>query len=581
MMSRPYRSLRAYAVIWLVLPLSALIAGLILTGVFAQRKLVTSLAVEQHRQLATFTAASISEVIAGYARVLEALAASTEMHSISTESRAGILEAASHSLEVFNAGVLVVDREGRTINHYPASRPPFIQDVAAERYFQSISQLQASTFSSTLVDDLNGESALVVAVPVVGPNGRFSGALLGALQLSTSQVGEPVRRLATSTDGYAYLVDNGGRVIFHPDPSQVGADFGANPAVQAVLSGESGGSVWETAGGERLVQGYAPLVPAGWGLVVQNSWEVVFAPLRTFTLLAGLAGLGAIALFLIVAWQGVNRVLAPIRLLSDQTGRLASGDRVADLERSEIAEIDGLENAFLYMAGQITDYRAGLRRYVGAITQSQEDERRHIARELHDETVQSLLAILRRLELAQASESDPERLQRLAGLQSVVTETLDGVRKIIKAMRPLVLEDLGLVPALKDLVRSAREGEGALPHARLNVSGPPAVLRPELELALYRITQETLTNVRKHALATGVRVDLNFLSDSVELEIADDGRGFTVPAALTELGRRGCFGLLGIQERVWAMEGELKIRSAPGQGTQLCVTLPVRDGTVK
>lgn len=258
MMSRPYRSLRAYAVIWLVLPLSALIAGLILTGVFAQRKLVTSLAVEQHRQLATFTAASISEVIAGYARVLEALAASTEMHSISTESRAGILEAASHSLEVFNAGVLVVDREGRTINHYPASRPPFIQDVAAERYFQSISQLQASTFSSTLVDDLNGESALVVAVPVVGPNGRFSGALLGALQLSTSQVGEPVRRLATSTDGYAYLVDNGGRVIFHPDPSQVGADFGANPAVQAVLSGESGGSVWETAGGERLVQGYAP-----------------------------------------------------------------------------------------------------------------------------------------------------------------------------------------------------------------------------------------------------------------------------------------------------------------------------------
>jgi two-component system sensor histidine kinase DegS len=169
----------------------------------------------------------------------------------------------------------------------------------------------------------------------------------------------------------------------------------------------------------------------------------------------------------------------------------------------------------------------------------------------------------------------------MAELQAVVTGTLDGVRQIIKDMRPLVLEDLGLVPALKDLVRSARSGDGALPHARLNVSGPPANLRPEMELALYRITQEALTNGRKHARATGVRVDLTFLPDSVELEIADDGLGFTVPASLAELGQRGRFGLMGIQERAWAMEGGLSIRSAPGQGTQLGVTLPVRDGPVE
>ena len=580
-MPRPYRSLRAYALLWLVLPLSALITILIITGVFAQRRLVTSLVVEQHRQLATFTAASISEVIASYVRVLEALAASADIHSSSAETRTAVLEAAAHSLEVFNAGVLVVDQEGRLLNHYPAAGPPFSQDVAGEDFFQALRQLHASTFSSSLLDGSSGETILVVAVPVVDPSGHFSGALLGALRLPTSEVGEPVRRLATSTSGFAYLVDARGRVIYHPDPAQVGADYSANPAVQAVVAGDSGGSVWDAPDGERLVQGYAPLASADWGLVVQNSWEVVFAPLRGYTILAALVGLAAIAAFVFLAWQGVSRILAPIRLLSDQTSRLAGGESVAALERSEIAEIDALENAFIQMAGQIADYRAGLRRYVGAITQSQEDERRRIARELHDETVQSLLAILRRLELAQDSETDPDRLRRMAELQAVVTGTLDGVRQIIKDMRPLVLEDLGLVPALKDLVRSSRTGDGAVPHARLNVSGSPAALRPELELALYRITQEALTNVRKHARATGVRVDLTFLPDSVELEIADDGQGFTVPASLAELGQRGRFGLMGIQERAWAMEGGLSIRSAPGQGTQLGVTLPVRDGPVE
>jgi signal transduction histidine kinase len=99
-----------------------------------------------------------------------------------------------------------------------------------------------------------------------------------------------------------------------------------------------------------------------------------------------------------------------------------------------------------------------------------------------------------------------------------------------------------------------------------------------MELALYRITQEALSNVRKHARATGVRVDLAFLPGRVELEIADDGEGFAVPASLAELGQRGCFGLMGIQERVWALEGDLSIRSETGQGTRLSVSIPVRNG---
>jgi len=248
---------------------------------------------------------------------------------------------------------------------------------------------------------------------------------------------------------------------------------------------------------------------------------------------------------------------------------------VAPVAESQITEIDALGRDFSRMAAQIESYRAGLRRYVGAMTHSQEEERRRLARELHDETVQSLLTIARRLELYQASESDPERQARLAELQTLVSDTLRGLRQISRDLRPLVLEDLGLIPALRTLVRAAREGVGAVPHARLEVSGPPVILEAEQELALYRITQEALTNIRRHAHATGVRVDLVFDGSTVRLDIGDDGWGFEVPSSFNEFAQRGSFGLMGIQERVWAVGGTLSIKTAPGHGTRLSVTMPI------
>jgi signal transduction histidine kinase len=287
------------------------------------------------------------------------------------------------------------------------------------------------------------------------------------------------------------------------------------------------------------------------------------------------AALVTVGLVVYLLWQGVSRITTPVRLLVEQTVRLAAGESIERIPAQGIDEIDVLERAFAQMATQIASYRAGLRRYAGAITQSQEDELRRVARDLHDETIQSLVTMARRLELLQASEGDPERLARLGQLQTMVTNTVEGVRQISHDLRPLILEDLGLIPALRGLIRLAHEGEGAVPHAKLEISGEPAGLGAEQELALYRITQEALTNVRKHARATGVRVSVGFDSTAVRLEISDDGRGFEVPDSLTQLAQRGNFGLMGIQERVWAVGGSLSIKSTAGQGTRVSVTMPV------
>jgi signal transduction histidine kinase len=286
-------------------------------------------------------------------------------------------------------------------------------------------------------------------------------------------------------------------------------------------------------------------------------------------------GLLTVLFVISISWQGMRRISIPIQLLSEQTKRLSSGEPLEAFHETGIKEIDELERAFAEMAHQITAYRAGLRRYIEALTQTQENERKRIARELHDETVQNLLAISRQLELYQDSESEPTKLNRLKKLQAVMGETLKGIRQISRDLRPLMLEDLGLIPALQHLVSAIRQGEGALPHAQLEVQGECASLTAEQELAIYRITQEALTNVRKHASAMGVLVKVAFEDEQTLLEIADNGIGFEMPESLAELTQRGSFGLMGIQERTWAMGGNLSIQSSPSQGTKIDISIPV------
>ena len=572
-----FRSLLAQSVLRIILPLSLVLLGVIAAGVFANARVVTSLLVERNRQLAMLSAASISDTLEGYARVLEVLAGNVDVRSESAEVRLAVLQDAADALEIFNTGVAIVDGNGAVLTAVPADFVAVQANAVEREVFQSVRTQMKPVFSDVLSDARTGEDVVVVAVPIPDDTSTFAGALLGVVRLKDSPLGEPVKKLVVGEGGFAYLVDRRGRVVFHPQAENIGVDFTDRPPVQQVIAGESGGIVWDAPSGEREVHGYAPVTLAGWSLIVREPWERAVAPIQVYGAIEIFAGLAAIAGAVFLVWLGVRRVTGSIRQLAEQAGRLASGESVEPISVDGIAEIEALVRAFDQMATRIATYRAALRRYVGAITKSQEDERRRIARELHDETAHSLITIARRLELHQATESDPDRLARLNELQAMVADALRGVREIGRDLRPLALEDLGLVPALRALVRAARVGDGAIPDAKLRVTGQPAHLSSEQELALYRITQEALMNIRKHARATGVRVDLTFDAETVRLEVNDDGEGFEMPASLTELAQRDSFGLIGIQERVWAVGGMLSIQSAPGRGTQLRVTMPIAN----
>ena len=208
--------------------------------------------------------------------------------------------------------------------------------------------------------------------------------------------------------------------------------------------------------------------------------------------------------------------------------------------------------------------RDALRRAV----QAQEVERRRLARELHDETGQALTSILLGLAAVERSESAEAADAAAAALRELVVETLQNVRRLAVELRPSALDDFGLEPALRRLGQTVREG-GELDvqvEARLGAQRLPA----DVETALYRIVQEALTNVVKHADARHVSIVLTRKQASVLVMIEDDGRGFD-PTRPSVAG----LGLQGMRERVELLDGSFQVEAAPRTGTTLIVELPV------
>jgi signal transduction histidine kinase len=207
-----------------------------------------------------------------------------------------------------------------------------------------------------------------------------------------------------------------------------------------------------------------------------------------------------------------------------------------------------------------------LRRVVAA----QELERTRLARELHDETGQALTSILLSLRTVEEAGGDEQELHAaVAEVRELVRSTLQDVRQLAVELRPKVLDDFGLVAALERLTETFGEQTGMSVQFQQLLPTSDR-LPPEVETALYRIVQESLTNIVKHARATNVSVVLARKSDSVSVVVEDDGVGFE-----PHLVRDGGIGLVGMQERVALLGGRLAIESRPGAGTTFVAEVPL------
>jgi PAS domain S-box-containing protein len=228
--------------------------------------------------------------------------------------------------------------------------------------------------------------------------------------------------------------------------------------------------------------------------------------------------------------------------------------------------------------------QANLRFYLSQVLKAQEGERLRIARELHDDTAQALTVLSRRLDilvdtLASSKNQLPKEIpERLEELRDQSDRILEGVRRFSRDLRPPVLDDLGLLPALKWLATALEEQHSVA--ANIRVLGEQHRLPDEAELALFRIAQEALNNVRKHSGASAVEVTVDFRGGGITMVVADNGSGYEIPSSTSDLAASGKLGIIGMQERARLLGGTLVVNSEPGTGTRVLVTVPAEASSL-
>ena len=282
-------------------------------------------------------------------------------------------------------------------------------------------------------------------------------------------------------------------------------------------------------------------------------------------------------------------ITSPIIALKQGAEAIGQGKLDYKLKINSKDELGDLANEFNKMAAALKSYleeltrkseeniikekriQDNLRLYAQKVSEAQESERKRIARDLHDDTVQSLVVIARHLDDIASGQSQLS----ISDLREKVSNIIKEVRHFSQELRPSILDDLGLIPSVEwlasDLINNYKI------KVETKISGEFTTLPSQSELILFRIIQEALTNVRKHSEATLAQVILHYASDFMRVTIKDNGKGFDIPSAKEDLTWEGKLGLTGMYERAQLLRGTLTIQSHPGEGTTITLEVPLKE----
>ncbi|MGE5344933.1 MAG: ATP-binding protein [Acidithiobacillales bacterium] len=489
--------------------------------------------------------------------------------------------------------VFFADGNGTVTWHEPTHAALPAPDVLSK----AIAEARASSkvAFATVPAGSAGRFDLLVVVPLRGgaaAGDAFAGALLDAGQPSLVSTLGPARTGAQSS---VDVVDAEGRVLASSDASRAGR----TSALPAVPRERPAAAV---VGGEAIA--VAPLEVLPLAVVVRQEEAELLAPVHAAERRILIAAPIVVALAFFFAWGAARSLKQPIAVLTRAAERIAGGelsriipplgeDEVGRLGRSlermraALAEAfdrerrahDELEERVAERTRDLTALTRELKdrddrraRLLAKFIRAQEEERKRIARELHDETCQTVAAVSMAVDTALSRPPDPDR-GRLREIKALAGRALAEVHRVIYDLRPSVLDDLGLASAVRWYADRHLAPAGIA--VRCEIEGLEERLPVEIETAVFRVVQEALTNVVRHAHAETVLIQMAREEAQLAIEVEDDGRGFDPASVATpESSGRG-LGLLGIRERVELLGGHVTIDSAPGQGTRLALSVPL------
>lgn len=550
-----WRSISLQIVLAVLLPLTA---GAIFISFYSQNlhhTAMQSLVGERDLRTVESLAGTIDEIIQSRLMMMDAIAGTSTKDAFLSKPQpeTGIL------LQDFPAGVLEVDSSGRIIDQTLTSKltASDIQNITQE--LPGFGQIEPMIISKT-----GNVAGTFTVIAKHLPGGSI---LLGVVDLQselTGVVSSMIKPGILSVQVY----DNTHTLIFEAGRLPLDTHTVYHSGVLAGLEGKSG-VIYPDAGhahgqGAHVIA-YAPIKTTNWVLVLDEAWEDVSSAQLTSTQSAPLILIPFFLLAVIALLIIIRQVVIPLQKLEQQTQALGKGDFSAIGQSvGGISEIRSLQTRMGEMADNLRKARESLQYYIGSITRGVEEERLRLSRDLHDEAIQSLIALKYRLQTAKVVDitENPKLVQKV----------IEELRRLVRGLRPVILEDLGLVAALENLCQQM-EQEDRIPTI-LRVTGSESRFSRDVELAFYRIAQEGLMNIQKHSSATRVEINLEYRQNSLAMELIDYGKGFVIPERFDAIVADGHFGLIGMMERAGLINADIEFKSKPGEGTTIKVHYP-------
>lgn len=554
----------------IIFPLALLVLVFALGGAFAHQQAMRRMIGERDALAVSAAASTLSAELNHRVAAMRGLALRAGGFPEAPEA---MLASSGYLLADFDRGLALMSGDGR-----------LLAAIGNEDFWRTFTNQKTENIQNWLNDQVgpDGEITDTFSDPKTGlpliimaasspDGGLFS---LGALTVEAIANQTLVAVLPNQESARILIVNSSRKMLYESNTFDMEDDLGTHPGVVNALAGKNGTIYLETED-DKYVIAYSPVNPVGWALIMEESWQTVTTPFLRTTEIAPLALAPLLLISLAGLWFGVRQIVQPLRALERKASFLAWGDfQAVDEPVGGIAEIRRLQAELARMAHKVQASQSSLHDYIGKITEAQEEERLRLARELHDDTLQSLIVLKQHVQMAQKTKGVKPARQALKTLETLTEQTIEDLRRTTRALRPIYLEDLGLGAALEMLTRETEESANV--SVSFSCQGDERRLPASVELALYRIAQEALSNVGRHAYASQVVLSVHFKPDSMTLQVMDNGQGFQVPKSPGEFAPSGHFGLLGLYERAELIGASLKISSEAGKGTHLTVRLPLQ-----
>jgi signal transduction histidine kinase len=510
---------------------------------------------------------------------------------------------------IFTDGVFLLDPGGNAILNYPSKIRDAAINVLSIEPINRVITLGKPVVSNIYTIEPTGKKVIFVLVPLKDNRGNSVGIAGGEIDPTNPLLTRMLGLIDMGKQAFVDLVDSNGVIISSSAPSRTLTQCNRDHFFTRIIAEKKERVTTchschvSAARSEKtdMILAFTPLEMAPWGITFQEPRDDVFASAgrlkRTFLALAVIF-IGTAFILTI----GISRsIVDPLKDLIRGTDRIAKGDLSKPIPPQGSDEIGVLSHSFEAMRVRLVESIDHIKQHnleletrvkerthkinesqklaetlLQKVITSQEDERTRIGRELHDDTLQDLSAALIQIDMCKLNPS-AVTVAKIDRIRSIIVKALDGVTGVIQNLRPSLLDDLGLVPAIKSLLDMHLGANGI--NYFLNTNGvTERRFRPELEITLFRIVQEAVSNTARHAKAENFFIKMNIDNDIVAVDIEDDGEGFVTPALYTagreSFGRRG-LGLLGMRERVTLIGGAMHLCSTPSQGTQIEIRIPL------